>query len=115
MTEENETVHQIESEMKRMINIIAEDQEALTNKENMIISLQNELKEKVGNPISDEVCQCKEKDLQINKLRDELETLGRKLESEKFCLKVELEDFKSKQEMKNHEFIEEREKQASLI
>jgi len=115
MTEENETVHQIESEMKRMINIIAEDQEALTNKENMIISLQNELKEKVGNPISGEVCQCKEKDLQINKLRDELETLGRKLESEKFCLKVELEDFKSKQEMKIHEFIEEREKQASLI
>jgi len=115
MTEENETVHQIENEMKRMMNIIAEDQEALTIKENMIISLQNQLKERVGNSLNGEACQCKEKDLQINKLKDELETLGRKLESEKFCLKVELEDFKSKQEMKINEFIEEREKQASLI
>ena len=46
MTEENETVHQIENEMRRMMNIIAEDQEAILHRDKLIISLQNKLTEK---------------------------------------------------------------------
>ena len=46
MTEENETVHQIENEMRRMMNIIADDQEAILHRDKLIISLQNTLKEK---------------------------------------------------------------------
>ena len=36
MTEENETVHQIESEMKRLLNIISEDQETILQKDKQV-------------------------------------------------------------------------------
>ena len=110
MTEENETVHQIENEMRRMMNIIAEDQEAILHRDKLIISLQNTLKEKDEflrdecNDISntklnvEEMFQktVNEKNLETTKLRNEMKTIAGEMESEIFQLKVELEEQMSK-------------------
>lgn len=44
MTEENETVHQIECEMQRLLNIITNDQDLLRKKDDQITELQKKLK-----------------------------------------------------------------------
>ena len=106
MTEENETVHQIEHEMRRMLNIIAEDQEVINHKDKQIISLQNSLKEK------DEFLKTEcadlshtkvdiedllkkrvhEKDLEVSKVREDMKSITEELENEILQLKVEIEE-----------------------
>ena len=44
MTEENETVHQIECEMQRLLNIITNDQDLLKKKDDQITEMQKKLK-----------------------------------------------------------------------
>merc|ERR1712130_772187 len=108
MTEENETVHQIESEMKRLLNIISEDQETILQKEKQVISLQKALraKDEFLRKESAEVSDTKhdiekmfqqtleEKNEEINEIEKEMQAIIDEKESEIFELRVALEEKK---------------------
>ena len=97
MTEENETVHQIENEMKRMINIIAEDQEVISNKDKRILSLENLLKERddckdTSNTIDMLEKSISEKELELSEVKKDMEMIKLEMKSENAKLMMEYEE-----------------------
>ena len=86
MLEENETIHQIDCQMKHLMDVIVQDQEIIKSKEKQLHELQDSLdkKEKTATDIHDIL---EEKDLEIEKFVD-------KKEFELFNAKLQLEDYK---------------------
>ena len=96
MTEENETVHQIENEMKRMISIIAEDQDVIDTKDKRILSLENLLKEmdeskNTTNTIDMLEKALSEKEFELSEVKTDLEKIKSEMESENAKLLTEYE------------------------
>ena len=86
MLEENETIHQIDDQMKHLMDVIVQDQANIKSKENQIHELQDILdkKEKTATDIHDIL---EEKDLEIEKFVD-------KKEFELFNARLQLEEYK---------------------
>ena len=86
MLEENETIHQIDDQMKHLMDVIVQDQDIIKSKEKKIYELQDILdkKEKTATDIHDIL---EEKDLEIEKFVD-------KKEFELFNARLQLEEYK---------------------
>ena len=86
MLEENETIHQIDCQMKHLMDVIVQDQEIIKSKEKQLHELQDSLdkKEKNATDIHDIL---EEKDLEIEKFVD-------KKEFELFNARLQLEEYK---------------------
>ena len=86
MLEENETIHQIDCQMKHLMDVITQDQEIINTKEKQIHDLQEclERKDNTATNIDDIL---EEKDLEIEKFVD-------KKEFELFNTKLQLEEHK---------------------
>ena len=85
MVEENETIHQIDCQMKHLMDVIVQDQDIIKSKEKQIHELQDNLdkKEKTATDIHDIL---EEKDLEIEKFVD-------KKEFELFNARLKLEEY----------------------
>lgn len=86
MLEENETIHQIDCQMKHLMDVIAQDQEIIKSKEKQLHELQDSLdkKEKTATDIHDIL---EEKDIEMEKFVD-------KKEFELFNARLQLEEYK---------------------
>ena len=86
MLEENETIHQIDCQMKHLMDVIAQDQEIIKSKEKQLHELQDNLdkKEKTATDIHDIL---EEKDIEMEKFVD-------KKEFELFNARLQMEEYK---------------------
>ena len=97
MTEENETVHQIECEMQRLLTIITNDQELIKKKDQQITSLQNSL-----NNRDDSLKKKEENDFQ--RYMDEI-IIEKDLEWKNHIDEKEFELFNSKLQLDEHKRV----------
>ena len=97
MTEENETVHQIECEMQRLLTIITNDQELIKKKDQQITSLQNSLNNK-----DDSLKKKEEND--FKKYMDEI-IIEKDLEWKNHIDEKEFELFNSKLQLDEHKRV----------
>ena len=86
MLEENETIHQIDCQMKHLMDVVAQDQEIIKSKEKQLRELQESLdkREKTATDIHDIL---EERDLEMEKFVD-------KKEFELFNARLQLEEHK---------------------
>ena len=97
MTEENETVHQIECEMQRLLTIISNDQDLIKKKDQHITSLQNSL-----NTRDDSIKKKEENDFQ--KYLEEV-IIEKDMEWKNHIDEKEFELFNSKLQLEEHKRI----------
>merc|ERR1719150_2075460 len=94
MTEEDETLKEAEDEIRKLLEIIAENQEIILNKDKTIIMLQNVINEK-EEFIKVEMSGVSKKDLE-KEFNETIEKKNMEIEAVKAEMKVALEDLEAK-------------------
>ena len=119
MTEENETVHQIQTEMERLLRIVNESEEIIANKDNTIATLQmsfeanekmnrfDNTKENQISKLNQKVCKLKEiieiKDTEIENITNNLEAHTNFFNKTKIETNLTLEELKRNIDVKEGE------------
>merc|ERR1712029_196931 len=94
MTEEDETLKEAEDEIRKLLEIIAENQEIILNKDKTIIMLQNVINEK-EEFIKVEMSGTSKKDLE-KQFNESIDKKNQEIEAIKAEMKVALEDLEAK-------------------